>query len=101
MDPAYQAALDRAQRNLLRQDYEKTMVAERGRGNTSYEAAGPPTWSRAAWDAFHAQYGFYPFGNQDGTQVLPSTFEGAPDWVYELMGLRKPPVTVTMRAGNL
>ncbi len=79
----------------LIQDYEKELVADAGAASSDFGTAGPPTWNRAAWDAFKAQYGFYPFGMQNGAMVHPPTFEGAPDWVYTLMGLRRPPVTVT------
>ena len=77
------------------QDYEKDLVAQAGAGSGDYGSAGPPYWNREAWDAFHAQYGYYPFGMQNGSQVLPTSFEGCPDWAYALMGLRRPPVTVT------
>lgn len=88
-----QAAMGRAFRRYQKQDYEKQMLSERGVAQGDYGNAGPPYWSREAWEAFRAQYGFYPYSAEE----LPPTFEGAPDWVYELMGLRKPPVTVTLR----
>lgn len=94
MDPNSPAML-RAMRAYQKQDYEKQMVADRGQGAAGLDQAGPPTWSQAAWDAFHAQYGFWPYSAAE----LPPTFDGAPDWVYERMGLRKPPITATMRAG--
>lgn len=80
---------------LARQDYEKQLQQASGAGSSDYGDAGPPWWSRPAWDAFKNQYGFYPYGMQNGTMVYPPSFAGAPDWVYALMGLRKPPVTVT------
>ena len=83
----------RAHKNLARQDYERQM-RDQGSSGAAFDTAGPPTWNRQAWEAFRQQYGFYPFGMQNGTVVYPPTFAGAPDWVYELMGLRKPPVTV-------
>ena len=76
---------------MQRQDSEKSSL---GQGTSDYNSCGPPTWNRAAWDAFHDQYGFWPFGMQNGTQVLPSTFAGCPTWAYERMGLRPPPVSV-------
>ena len=90
MDPNSLAML-RAQRAYAKQDYEKQVVQDAGVGTADYASAGPPNWNRSAWEAFRAQYGFYPFSASE----LPSSFVGAPDWVYELMGLRKPPVTVT------
>jgi len=76
---------------MHRQDSEKSSL---GAAAADYSAAGPPTWNRAAWDAFYSQYGFWPYGMQNGTQVLPTSFAGCPDWAYERMGLRKPPVQV-------
>jgi hypothetical protein len=78
----------RAQAALARQAYEKQMVSDSGPGTADYGDAGPPSWSRPAWEAFRAQYGRYPFSASE----LPPSFAGAPDWVYTLMGLRKPPV---------
>jgi len=82
-------------------DYDKQVVGESGVAPVGIEAAGPPTWSRAAWDAFKAQYGFYPYGMQQGTMVRPPSMEGAPDWVYALMGMRRPPVDVNPGAPML
>lgn len=84
----------RAFKNMARQDYEKQTLGQTGSSGGAFDSAGPPTWDRSAWENFKAAYGFYPYGMQNGTQVLPHTFAGAPDWVYELMGLRKPPVQV-------
>ena len=74
---------------MQRQDNEKASL---GVANANYDAAGPPQWERSAWESFKAQYGFYPYGWQNGTQVLPPTFIGCPAWAYEMMGLRPPPV---------
>ena len=79
----------RAAKRFARQDYDKQMLANSGAGNTDYGDAGPPYWSRAAWDAFHAQYGKYPFSASE----LPPSFVNAPDWVFGLMNLRKPPIS--------
>lgn len=75
-----------------RQDQEKSAAA--GSGSHDFSDAGPPTWNRSSWEAFKGVHGFYPFGMQNGGMVAPHTYVGAPDWVYELMNLRKPPVTV-------
>lgn len=72
---------------MQRQDSEKATL---GVAAANYDSAGPPSWNREAWEAFKAQYGFYPYGMQNGTQVLPPNFIGCPTWAYELMGLRPP-----------
>jgi hypothetical protein len=85
----------RAERSFQKMQYMRDTVQEGGGGGDAFGDAGPPTWSRAAWEGFKAKYGFYPFGPQgDGGVVRPPSMRGAPDWVYELMGERKPPVTV-------
>jgi hypothetical protein len=89
--PAYDISLLRKHKAIARQDYEKEMRAH-GDSGGSYDGAGPPNWNRSAWDAFKASYGFYPFGMQNGTMVYPVTFLGAPDWVFEYMNMRRPPV---------
>ncbi len=71
---------------MQRQDGEKSL----GAASADYTMAGPPNWHRPAWEAFKAQYGFYPYGMQNGGQVLPESFAGCPDWAYHLMGLRPP-----------
>lgn len=91
MSDSDQAA--RVARNMQRQDYERQMAQASG-GSEVGNSAGPPDWNRGAWEAFKAQNGFYPFGWQNGGVVYPPTFAGAPDWVYELMNLRKPPMSV-------
>jgi hypothetical protein len=73
-----------------KQDYEKQVVSEAGAAKADYGSAGPPTWSREAWDAFRAQYGTWPYSASE----LPPTFAGCPDWAYQRMGLRKPPMEV-------
>ncbi len=81
--------------SLARQDYERQHAAGNSGGGVGLESAGPPSWSRQAWDTFHAQNGFWPFGMQGGGMVYPSTFAGAPQWVFDLMGLRRPPMEVS------
>ena len=80
----------RANTRFAKMQADRQMVEANGSAGTGLEAAGPPTWSRAAWDTFFAQYGRYPYTQSE----LPPSFENAPDWVYELMGLRVPPVRV-------
>lgn len=82
-------------------DLERQNALSSGPAATGVEQAGPPYWSRAAWDAYKAQHGFYPFGPQgDLGFVRPPTMDGAPDWVYELMGMRRPPVEVNAQAAG-
>jgi len=76
---------------MQRQDSEKASL---GAATGDYNDCGPPTWNQASWDAFRAQYGFWPFGVQNGGQLLPESFAGCPDWAFERMGIRKPPVGV-------
>lgn len=80
----------RAHKRFARQDYDKQVVAQGGTAAQDYGDAGPPYWNPASWDAFKAQYGRWPYSAGE----LPPTFDGAPDWVYQRLGLRKPPVTV-------
>jgi hypothetical protein len=85
----------RAERSLQKMQYMRQTAQESGGGGADLSSAGPPSWNRSAWEAFKATYGFYPFGPQgDGGVVRPPTMAGAPDWVYELMGERRPPITV-------
>lgn len=88
--PQVDVATLRAAQRFAKMDYDKQVAAQGGAGGAGLEAAGPPTWSRAAWDAFYAQFGKYPFSATE----LPPSFENCPDWAYELMGLRVPPVRV-------
>ena len=84
-------ALARAAQHHAKRDYER-QVATSNEGAQGLDACGPPIWDRQAWEAWKAQYGSYPFS----ASLLPPTFDGAPDWVYDLMKLRKPPVTVNL-----
>lgn len=79
--------------HFAKMEYERQVAQASGGGATGIEAAGPPSWDRGAWESHKAQFGEYPF---KATGPLPSTFEGAPDWVYQLMGLRRPPVDVRL-----
>ena len=81
---------------LAKMAYERQMASVSGAGGASgLDAVGPPYWDRQSWEAWHAQYGEWPFGMQsDGSVVYPPSFENCPDWAYQLMGLRKPPVQV-------
>lgn len=81
-----------AQKRFLAQQYEKETFRAAGAGEDS-GVAGPPYWDRSAWEKHKAQYGQYPYS---ANGPFPDTMEGAPDWVYELMGLRKPPVDVRL-----
>ena len=82
----------RMAKHLMRQDQEAASNRTAFAGDSA--RLGPPYWDRDAWEAYKSQYGYYPYGWQNGTRVLPPSFEGCPDWAYAAMGLRKPPVTV-------
>lgn len=84
----------RLQKALLNQQRARESVSSGGTPD-QFGDAGPPNWNRGAWDAFHAQYGHYPYGPQgDGSVLYPPTFTNCPAWAYERMGLRPPPITV-------
>lgn len=90
--------MDISQRRLVaalaRQTQERA-TAQAARGD--YGDAGPPFWNQSSWEGYKNQYGSYPFGPQpDGSMIYPPSFEEAPDWVFELMNLRKPPVGVKL-----
>lgn len=89
--PQQDLARIRLMKHLARQDQEKASGAV---GAPHLSDAGPPNWDRRAWEDFRATHGFYPFGMQNGSLVAPPTYDGAPDWVFELMGIRRPPVLV-------
>ena len=86
-------AILRAAKAYAKQSYDQQVVRQAGAASEDRASAGPPQWSRDAWEAHKAQYGEYPF---KATGPLPSTFDGAPDWVYDLMNMRKPPVSVSL-----
>lgn len=87
----------RANKRFARQEYDKQMMQDKGASGDSFSDAGPPHWNRASWDAFKTRYGTYPYGNDGaGGFINPPTFAGAPDWVYDYMNLRKPPVQVVI-----
>jgi hypothetical protein len=94
--PNVDLATLRASTRFAKLEADRQMVAANGGGGAGLDAAGPPTWSRAAWDSFFAQYGRYPFTANE----LPPSFENCPDWAYELMGLRVPPVRVVGGAAS-
>jgi len=76
--------------HLARQDMEQGLRA----GASDSVLSDDNLWDRQAWEQFKAQNGFYPFGWQNGTRVLPPHFDGCPDWAYEAMDLRRTPVGV-------
>lgn len=80
-------AEQRALMALQRQDYEKQVVAEHGVGGEDFEACGPPTWSRAAWERFRAQYGRWPFSAEE----KPPEVLNAPQWVKDICGIHTNP----------
>lgn len=71
-------------KHLARQDEER---AKGGQFAGDASLLGPPHWNRDAWEQYKAQFGFYPFGWQNGTRVMPPTLDGAPPWALQAMGL--------------
>jgi hypothetical protein len=62
-------------------------------GAMDYSLCGPPHWDRNAWEAYKQQYGHYPYGHDgQGGWLMPTLLFDAPDWVYELIGQRPPPI---------
>lgn len=80
----------------MKQQYDRQVMQAAG-PQTGLEAIGPPNWSRPAWESFKATVGRYP-SIREGD--LPN-MSGAPDWAYELQGLRPPPVSVTTGSGSV
>ena len=82
----------RLAKHLMRQDQEAASSRTAFAGDAG--TLGPPHWNREGWEQYKAQYGYYPYGWQNGTREMPPSFENCPDWAYAAMGLRKTPVTV-------
>lgn len=85
--------MDIAQRRLLKALANQEQEAARyrqGGGAGDIDMCAAPNWSRDAWEQFKAAYGHYPFDQSR----RPPSMAGAPDWVYELMGQRRPPIEV-------
>lgn len=85
-----------ADNQLLLAVHRKQQEKSAGPASSDYSMCGPPNWDRSQWEAFRNQYGHYPFG-LDGTGgfVSPPTYDNAPPWVFELMGMREPPIRMT------
>lgn len=82
-----------ADKQMLLAVHRKQQEKGYGAGTSDYSQCGPPNWDREQWEAFKRQYGHYPFGlDGQGGFVSPPTYDNAPDWVYELMGQRPPPI---------
>ncbi len=83
-----------AERQMILAVHRKQQEASsRVAGEMDYGQCGPPNWDRAAWEAFKRQFGYYPFGHDgQGGFLTPPSYDEAPSWVFELMGLREPPV---------
>src|ERR1700731_4552673 len=81
---------------LLAQHAQQRMQTQLGQGADMRERAGPPNWDRASWESFKQAHGFYPYGfDGAGGFVTPKHYDGAPDWVFELMQIPKgriPPI---------
>ena len=81
----------RRARAYSRQQLDKQMVGAATPQGAGLERIGAPHWSRDAWESFRATYGRYP-SFKDGD--IPN-LAGCPDWAFELMGMKPPPVDVT------
>lgn len=87
----------RVLKSLARMDYER-----QNRSGVSITDGVPVVqgstvvnWgTREGWEAFRQANGFYPFGFQGDGYVKPPSMSGAPDFVWELIGQRRPPVDV-------
>lgn len=85
--------MSEAHAHLLLAIQRKQSEKSNGAGASDYSLCGPPHWDRAQWEAFKTQYGHYPFGlDGQGGFVSPRTYDNAPDWVFELLGQRVPPI---------
>jgi hypothetical protein len=87
----------RVLKSLARMEYERQNTG--GGGQVAdvplVQGSTVVSWgTRAGWESFKAQNGFYPFGFQGDGYVRPPSMAGAPDFVYELLGQRRPPVDV-------
>lgn len=79
-----QLALRRRQQAMERMDSENASL--RGSG-FNLDAAGPPYWDRATWEAYKAQFGSYPYGPDN----KPPDIQNAPTWVKQICGIRLNP----------
>lgn len=80
----------RAAQRFAQMDAQRQSMEAAGAPSRDFSDCGAPTWSQPAWDAFHAQYGRWPFSANE----LPPSMDGCPGWAFERMGLRQPPVQV-------
>lgn len=91
---------DYANSQLLLAIHRKQAEKSTAPASQDYSSCGPPYWDRAAWEAFHRQYGHYPFGlDGQGGWISPPNYENAPDWVFELTGQRIPPIRMQRPTG--
>lgn len=79
-----QLALARRQVALSNMDSEAASL--RGSG-FNLDAAVAPSWDRAVWEEYKAQFGKYPF---DAANKPPDVLS-APTWVKQLCGVRLNP----------
>jgi hypothetical protein len=77
----------RAAKKFARQEYDKQVMQQSGAAGADYGAAGPPSWSREAWEAFKQQYGRYPYNAEE----RPPDLDTAPAWVKQLCGIHPTP----------
>lgn len=77
-------ALARREAALQRMDSENAILRDSG---FNLDAAVGPSWDRATWEAYKAQFGRYPFGPDN----KPPNVLDAPTWVKQICGIRLNP----------
>ena len=82
--PNVALALARREAALANMDNEQAQL--RGSGFNLEDAVGP-SWNRATWESYKAQFGRYPFGPEN----KPPDVLNAPPWVKEICGIRLNP----------
>lgn len=82
-----------AEKQILLAVHRKQSEKGIGAAAGDYSQCGPPNWDRGQWEAFKNQYGRYPYGHDgQGGFEQPPTYDDAPSWVFDLMGIREPPI---------
>jgi hypothetical protein len=82
-------------RDMQRMSEEKSGVSTDGIGGAPVAAGDGRVvdWGTPeGWEAFKRTTGFYPFGWQNGTIVMPGNAAEAPVWAKALMGGHATPV---------
>lgn len=77
-------ALARREAAIKNMDSEQATLRSSG---FNLEPAMAPTWDRATWEAYRAQFGRYPFDASN----KPTDVMNAPVWVKQLCGIKLNP----------